>query len=271
MMNLSAFMVLKNGITLGYPFVEAILSLLPVCDEFVICEGYSDDDTWQWLERLQKNFPERIRLSRQQWPQGKLSGGAIGEMQTQALRKCRGRWCYLLQADEIMPPENLPYLRELCAPRRPIEILVGRRRFNSYRVDFLHLMNNFQHYDSHAGYRWAIRLVRNRRNIISDLDGWQLKGPGCSLVGTACLPRPVYHVGYNFPINTWRKRINHAQLYPDLLQYQQSAEASRRELERYEEGTLPPLSCENPFNVPPILSPLIGEVEYHVRAELLEP
>ena len=169
-----------------------------------------------------------------------------------------------------MPPENLPYLRELCAPRRPVEMLVGRRRFNSYRVDFLHLKDNFQHYDAQVGYRWAIRLVRNRRAILSDTDGWQLYGRGCSLVGTACLPRPVYHVGYNFPINTWRKRINHADLYPDLPHYQQNAEAARHQLESFEQGALPPLSCENPFDVPPILSPLIGQVEYHVRPELIE-
>lgn len=269
-MNLSAFMVLKNGITLGYPFVEAILSLLPACDEFVISEGYSDDETYYWLERLQGKFPDRVRLLRRPWPQGMKSGGSIGEMQTQALRECRGRWCYLLQADEIMPPENLPYLRELCTPRRPMERLVGRRRFNSYRVDFLHLMDNFQRYDANLPYRWAIRLVRNRRFINSDRDGWQLMGPGCSLIGTACLPRPVYHVGYNFPINTWRKRINHAQLYPDVPRYQEGAEAARRQLESFEQGTLPPLSRDNPFDVPPILSPLIGQVQYHVREELFE-
>ncbi|MDF2441672.1 MAG: hypothetical protein JWN98_2656, partial [Abditibacteriota bacterium] len=198
------------------------------------------------------------------------SGGAIGEMQTETMRECRGRWCYLLQADEVMPPENLPYLRELCAPRRPLERAVGRRRFNSYRVDFLHLADNFQRYDTQAGYRWAIRMVRNRRAIVSDLDGWQLKGAGCSLVGTACLPRPVYHVGYNFPINVWRKRINHAALYPDLPHYQQNAEEARRQLEHFEQGTLPPLSRDNPFDVPPILAPLIGEVQYRVRPELLD-
>ncbi|MDF2441628.1 MAG: hypothetical protein JWN98_2612, partial [Abditibacteriota bacterium] len=76
-MNLSAFMVLRNGVALGYPFIEAILSLLPACDEFVISEGYSDDETWLWLERLQARFPEQIRLLRRHWPQNRNSGGAI--------------------------------------------------------------------------------------------------------------------------------------------------------------------------------------------------
>ena len=115
---ISAVMVLKNGVLLGYPFVESILSILPVCDEFVIAEGYSDDDTYDWLERLQQCYPEKIALSRQRWPEGLRSGHAIGVMQTDALKKCRGKWILLMQADEILPEENVRPIRELCDPWR---------------------------------------------------------------------------------------------------------------------------------------------------------
>ena len=113
---ISAVMVLKNGVLLGYPFVESILSILPVCDEFVIVEGYSDDETYHWLERLQQCYPEKIVLSRERWPGGLRSGHAIGVMQTQALKKCGGRWMLLMQADEILPEENVRPIRELCDP-----------------------------------------------------------------------------------------------------------------------------------------------------------
>ena len=157
-MNISGFTVLRDGVSLGYPFVESILSLLPACDEYVISEGYSKDDTYYWLERLQKRYPQKIRLFRDHWPEGVTGGQAIGKIQARTLKRCRSRWAYLLQADEIMPELNLPYLRELCSPRSLIERAVGRRRFNSYYVDFLHIHDNFQRVDFDPGYRWAVRL-----------------------------------------------------------------------------------------------------------------
>ena len=268
--DISGFTVLRNGVSLGYPFIESILSLLPLCNEFVISEGYSEDETYTYLQRLQQRYPEKIRLIREHWPQGMTGGEAIGEMQTRTLKKCRGRWVYLLQSDEIMPEENLPYLRELCRPRRLIERAVGRRRFNSYNVDFIHVVDYFQHVNPHPGYRWAIRLVRNRRRIYSGGDGWQLQGRGCSLIGVARLPAPIIHVGYNFPVNSWRKRINHARLYPDHPEYQKRGKEAQQFLDEYANGQRPTLPLGNPLELPPMLAPLIGQLEYQVREELFQ-
>jgi hypothetical protein len=268
-MNISGFTVIRNGVSLGYPFVESILSLLPLCDELVISEGYSEDETYSWLERLQKRYPEKIRLYQERWP-GEMPGGqAIGEMQTRTLKKCRGRWVYLLQADEIMPQENIPYLQELCSPRRPIEHLIGRRRFNSYNVDFAHIIDGFQRYDPNPGYRWAIRLARNRSRVYSGGDGWQLEGRGCSLIGVARLPKPILHAGYNFPVNTWRKWVNHAQLYANHEDYQERGRIARLRLAEYEQGVLPSSATTNPLELPLLIAPLIGRLEYQVREELL--
>lgn len=281
-MLLSGCMAIRNGVALGYPFIESILSLLPLCDELVISEGYSDDDTFFWLQRLAQRHP-KIRLERDRWPEGVPGGGAIGQMQTQVMRRCRGDWCYLLQADEIMPEENVPYLRALCQPRRLHERLVGRRRFNSYHVDCLHVTDHFQRVDNDYGrtekepwgQRWAVRLVHLKppgraRYIHSGGDGWSFEGIGCFLIGVARLPRPIWHLGYNFPVNVWRKRINHAQLYADLDWYHGLAEDARRSLEEYERGMPAPLPTSNPLGLPPLIAPLIGSHAYSVREELLD-
>jgi len=49
---ISGFMTLKNVVKTGYPFVEAIAASLPVCDEFLISEGYSTDSTYEICEKL---------------------------------------------------------------------------------------------------------------------------------------------------------------------------------------------------------------------------
>jgi hypothetical protein len=280
---LSVFTALKNGVTLGYPFVESILSLLPICDEYIVLEGHSDDDTLYWLERLRDRYPDKIKIHRSPWPQGLEGGSSIAVMQDRALQLCRGKWAYLQQADEIMPPENLRYLQKLIAPRTPLERVIGRRRFNSYTIDLMHVMDNFQRVatrycatpDHPQGLRWSLRLVRlrpwARRFISSAGDGWSLKGLGCSLIGTAQLPMPVVHVGHEFPINRVRKAISHASLYPEVERIEMMQRQIRdheENLRRYEDEGNAALSRENPLQLPPILEPLIGQMEYRVREEL---
>ena len=44
-MKISGFSFIRNGNDLGYPFVPAIRSLLPLCDEIIINVPESDDDS----------------------------------------------------------------------------------------------------------------------------------------------------------------------------------------------------------------------------------
>ena len=49
---ISGFMVLKNVLKTRYPFVESIAASLPICDEFLISDGYSTDGTFEILEKI---------------------------------------------------------------------------------------------------------------------------------------------------------------------------------------------------------------------------
>ena len=39
---ISGFTFIKNGLTLGYPILESVQSIDPICDEVVINVGYDD-------------------------------------------------------------------------------------------------------------------------------------------------------------------------------------------------------------------------------------
>ena len=56
--SISGFMIVKDVVAQGYPFLEAITAALPVCDEFLISEGFSSDYTWDALQWLQQKFLE---------------------------------------------------------------------------------------------------------------------------------------------------------------------------------------------------------------------
>ena len=49
-MKVSAFTYVRNGFTIDYPFLEAIKSVLPVVDEFIVVIGDSNDGTREAVE-----------------------------------------------------------------------------------------------------------------------------------------------------------------------------------------------------------------------------
>ena len=51
-MKISGFTFIRNGTILGYPFIESINSILPICDEFIIAVGPSEDDTLARLKTI---------------------------------------------------------------------------------------------------------------------------------------------------------------------------------------------------------------------------
>ena len=44
-MLISGFTVVRNAVLMGYPVVEAIASILPIVDEYIVAVGAGDDTT----------------------------------------------------------------------------------------------------------------------------------------------------------------------------------------------------------------------------------
>ncbi|NMC37294.1 MAG: glycosyltransferase family 2 protein, partial [Bacteroidales bacterium] len=44
-MKVTGFTFIRNAVKFDYPVVEAIRSILPLCDDFVVAVGNSEDDT----------------------------------------------------------------------------------------------------------------------------------------------------------------------------------------------------------------------------------
>ena len=99
-MKLSAHMIVKNGVKFDYPFLEACESVLPICDELVVLEGYSDDETYDRLVALQRNAP-KLKIIRERWDKEHFL--VLSEMTNLAIEACVGKYHLQIQADEIIP------------------------------------------------------------------------------------------------------------------------------------------------------------------------
>jgi len=74
---ISGFTIVRNAVTLDYPIVPAIRSILELCDEVVVNVGKSDDDTRDVVAAL---GDPRIRILDSVWDFSRAAG-AVGRDQ----------------------------------------------------------------------------------------------------------------------------------------------------------------------------------------------
>jgi glycosyltransferase involved in cell wall biosynthesis len=106
---ISCFMIVRNTLSQGYPFVEAIAQALPVCDEMIVGDGGSTDRTLEILKKLEQLNP-KIRVYIDPWP-GKGFAHDLRWATNRMMQKCRGEYILYIQANEIIHEKSWDYLR----------------------------------------------------------------------------------------------------------------------------------------------------------------
>ncbi len=87
-MKISGFTIVRNGNYYAYPYKEAILSVLPLCDEFVVNVGISDDGT---LEDIKALGSVKIKIIEREWDMSIRESGRVLSIETNiAKRAVRG-------------------------------------------------------------------------------------------------------------------------------------------------------------------------------------
>ena len=99
-MRICGFSFVRDAVRLHYPIREAILSALPILDEFVVAVGPSQDGT---RERIASLGDPRVRILDTDWDPELFVHGRINAVQTDlAMDACTGDWGIYLQADEVL-------------------------------------------------------------------------------------------------------------------------------------------------------------------------
>ena len=110
---ISGFTFIRNAVKFDYPIVEAITSILPICDEFIVNVGNSDDDT---LSLITSIGSEKIKIIESVWDENLRIGGQVLAQQTDiAFSNCISDWCFYIQADEVVHEQYLPSIRETAS------------------------------------------------------------------------------------------------------------------------------------------------------------
>ena len=101
-MKVTGFTFIRNAIKYDYPIEEAIRSILPLCDDFVIAVGKGEDGT---LDMIKSIDPQKIRIIETEWDDSLRTGGRVLAEETNKAFRAIGDdtdWCFYIQGDEIV-------------------------------------------------------------------------------------------------------------------------------------------------------------------------
>lgn len=191
-MKVSVFTFIRNGTMLGYPFIESICSALPLCEEFVIAVGDSEDDT---LARIKAINSEKIVIIQTHWNEKMQDRGFVYAQQKMiAQYNCTGDWAFYLEGDEVLHESDIPKIRS------SMEQHFDNPEVEALAFDYHHFFGSPDWLAiSPAWYRQECRIIRNTiRSWAPDGLYWVVmdknrKGrhPKAALIGA-----PIYHYGH---------------------------------------------------------------------------
>jgi hypothetical protein len=204
---LSGFTIVRNAVTLDFPIVPAIRSILDVCDEVVVNVGRSDDGTRELVAGI---ADPRIRILDSEWDMSQRSL-VLGAETLRAMEACRGSWGIYIQADEVLHEDGARVLRQAVAE------CDGDERVEGLLVRYLHFYGGFDRIaTSRRWYRREVRCVRLGRDIRPhrDAQGFRV-GPERRRIRARLTDAVMFHYGWARPAQAIRekRRVDRA-LFP---------------------------------------------------------
>ncbi|MFP4164550.1 MAG: hypothetical protein ACLFQB_11985 [Chitinispirillaceae bacterium] len=199
-MKISGFSFARNAQKLYYPVAEAIKSILPICDEFVIAIGKGDEDD-RTREEVEAIDDPKVKIIDTVWhDREKLKGHIHGQQTNIALRECTGDWCFYIQADEIVHEKYLPVIKRRCEQLQENESVQG------LLFDYKHFWGDYNHYHiNHAWYPKEIRIIRNGLGIES-WESAQSFRLNSQKIKVAPVDAEIFHYGWVRPPHLMNKK-----------------------------------------------------------------
>jgi len=209
-MKVSGFTIIRNAVLLDYPVVEAIRSILPLCDEVVVAVGKSEDNT----RELVRSIDPKIRVIDTVWDDTQREGGRVLALETDkafAGIADDADWCFYIQANEILHESYLEVVS------RAMKENMHDKQVEGLLFKYRHFYGSFDYVASSWNwYRREIRIVRMNRQVYSyrDAQGFRMK-PNRKL-RVRLIDAEIYHYGWvREPRAMRRKQEAFSQLYHD--------------------------------------------------------
>jgi hypothetical protein len=208
-MKVTGFTFIRNALIYDYPVVEAIRSILPVCDDFVVAVGNSDDATLQLIRQID---PAKIKIVETVWDDTLREGGRVLALETDKAYQAIGNdtdWAFYIQGDEVVHEKYLEPIREAMLKWK------DHPEVDGLLFDYLHFYGSYDYVGSSGKwYPHEIRVVRKSGNIYSYRDAQGFRKGENQKLHVKPVDAYVYHYGWvKEPAAMQRKQENFNKLW----------------------------------------------------------
>jgi hypothetical protein len=193
-MKVSGFTFIRNAVKNDYPVVEAITSILSICDEFIVALGDSDDDTEKLITDI--NSP-KIKIIHTVWDTSIRDGGKVFADETDKAFNAispDSDWAFYIQGDEVVHEKYLPLIKQ------EMQDNLTDANVEGLLFKYLHFYGSYDYYGhSRRWYRREIRIVRNNKDIHSYRDAQGFRWADNRKIQVKLIDAYIYHYGWVKP------------------------------------------------------------------------
>jgi len=210
-MKVSGFTLIRNATKFDYPVIEAIKSILPVCNDFVVAVGNSNDNTLDLIQNIDK---QKIRIIETIWDDSleMKKGGKVFASETDKAFQAipmDSDWAFYIQGDEVIHEKYLDNIYSTMVRWKDNKLVDG------LLFNYLHFYGSYDYIGlSPKWYSHEIRVIKNNKAIYSFRDAQGFRKNKNEKLGVKQVDAFVYHYGWvKEPGTMMKKAINANSFY----------------------------------------------------------
>jgi hypothetical protein len=210
-MKIAGFTFIRNALVYDYPIVEAIQSILPICDQVYVAVGDSQDQTRELVSRI---APDKVIILDTKWDDTLREGGRVLAQETNKIFQYIPEdydWCFYIQGDEVLHEEGYaPLLQKM-------KDYLSRTDIDGLLLSYRHFYGSYDYLGANTRwYRKEIRVIKNNKAIYSYKDAQGFRKKGNLKLCVAEVPAYMHHYGWvKEPVSMQKKKQDFNKLYHD--------------------------------------------------------
>jgi len=210
-MKVSGFTIIRNAVKNDYPVIEAITSILPLCNELVVAVGNSDDATYDLIKSIPS---EKIKIIETTWDDTLRAGGKTFALETDKAFQAISAdtdWCFYIQADEVLHEKYYHTVMDAMIRFKDDKSVDG------LLFNYKHFWGSYDYVgESWQWYRREIRIIRNNKNIFSYRDAQGFRKKPNDKLHVKLIDAYIYHYGWVKEPRLMQKKVyNWTKFYQD--------------------------------------------------------